>query len=167
VSRERHADLKLRVVITPVESSHGCGADQLDKPRWSQPESGMRFTSQTGRHHHETLGHMRPKSRKLIQVGGFIDHQPGIGRDDITPPRTGSPVSKTPTRAYRRGQQLRRYGLIIVEVQEPAAPTAEGLVAELVIGKVGAMIGAPVCELEPIAVGPDLLPYNIPPGVPA
>jgi hypothetical protein len=28
--------------------------------RESQPESGMRFTSQTGQHHHETLGQFSP-----------------------------------------------------------------------------------------------------------
>ena len=38
-----------------VESDHGRSTGRLDKPRKSQPESGMRFTSQTGRHHHGTL----------------------------------------------------------------------------------------------------------------
>jgi hypothetical protein len=33
---------------------------QLDKPRQGQPTSGMRFTSQTDQHHHETLDHHSP-----------------------------------------------------------------------------------------------------------
>jgi hypothetical protein len=54
----------------------------------------MRFTSQTGRHHHETLGQMRPHPANSIQVGGSRDPNPLIGQpvtdlaDDI--PLTGN-----------------------------------------------------------------------------
>jgi hypothetical protein len=59
--RGRHADLKLRVVINPLLSqSTAVAPASSTNPRESQPESGKRFTSQTGQHHHETLGQFSP-----------------------------------------------------------------------------------------------------------
>ncbi len=71
--RGRHADFKLRVDDqSSVESDHGHGTDRLDKPRQSQPEGGMRFTSQTGRRHDGTLDQLASSPAHLIQVGGSI-----------------------------------------------------------------------------------------------
>jgi len=41
-----------------VESGRDHDTGRLGKPRKSQPEGGKRFTSQTGRHHYETLGQL-------------------------------------------------------------------------------------------------------------
>ncbi|MDT7595136.1 MAG: hypothetical protein QOJ06_682 [Pseudonocardiales bacterium] len=46
--------------------------DRLDKPRESQPAGGMRFPSQTGRHHDETLDQLALHPADLIQVGGSV-----------------------------------------------------------------------------------------------
>ena len=40
------------------------------EPTYSQPEGGRRLPSQTGRHHHETLGQTQPHPAEFIQVGG-------------------------------------------------------------------------------------------------
>ena len=59
-----------------VESAHDREADRLDKPRESQPEGGMRITSQTGRHHYETLGrlpsHPMVLYKSAYQVGNRL-----------------------------------------------------------------------------------------------
>jgi hypothetical protein len=41
------------------------------EPTLSQPEGGRRAPSQTGRHHHETLGETQQDPAGFIQVGGL------------------------------------------------------------------------------------------------
>lgn len=51
-------------------------------------------------------------------------------------------------------------------VKAPDPKLGKALVTEFVVGRCGALIGAPVCAVEPIFISPSLLPYDLRPGVP-
>lgn len=51
-------------------------------------------------------------------------------------------------------------------VKAPFPGMTRALVTELVVGKVGAMIGAPVCQVEAVHIPPALLPHEVAPGKP-
>ena len=60
MNRGRHADLKPEVINPLLSQSTAVAPASSTNPRQSQPEGGRRFTSQTGQHHHKTLGQTRP-----------------------------------------------------------------------------------------------------------
>jgi len=60
MNRGRHADLKPEVINPLLSQSTAAAPASSTNPRQSQPEGGRRFTSQTGQHHHKTLGQTRP-----------------------------------------------------------------------------------------------------------
>ncbi len=51
-------------------------------------------------------------------------------------------------------------------VKPPQAALDKALVTELVVGRVGALIGAPVCHVEAIQIPDALLPWELRPGTP-
>jgi hypothetical protein len=51
-------------------------------------------------------------------------------------------------------------------IKSPQQQLAKALVTELVVGKLGELIGSPVCRVKTIRIGPELLPHELRPGLP-
>jgi hypothetical protein len=51
-------------------------------------------------------------------------------------------------------------------IKAPQPQLAKALVTELIVGKLGALIGSPVCQVATIRIGPELLPHDLRPGLP-